>query len=127
LPSLCGRCNSRLASNSPRSLHFSPVAPSSCPLRGACRNRQVANGLTVGIGDSHSTRIRWQSDEMEGRECYRFPRPRYTRMLPLQQMKTPIWPYIAVVACLFILSLLAPHTWLRHGVPPPQPETAGPK
>ncbi len=40
-------------------------------------------------------------------------------------MKTPIWPYIAVVACLFVLSLLAPHVWLRHGAPARQPLSAG--
>src|SRR6185436_3707851 len=34
-------------------------------------------------------------------------------MLSRHSMKTPIWPYIAVVACLFVLSLLAPHAWLR--------------
>jgi hypothetical protein len=34
-------------------------------------------------------------------------------MLPRHSLKTPIWPYIAVVACLFVLSLLAPHAWLR--------------
>lgn len=28
-----------------------------------------------------------------------------------QPMKTPIWPYIAVVACLFVLSVLAPRAW----------------
>lgn len=33
-------------------------------------------------------------------------------------MKTPIWPYIAVVACLFVLSLLAPQAWLRPTLPP---------
>ena len=34
-------------------------------------------------------------------------------------MKTPIWPYIAVVACLFALSLLAPRAWLSSESPPP--------
>lgn len=40
-------------------------------------------------------------------------------------MKTPIWPYIAVVACLFALSLLAPRAWLSSESPPPLPLTLG--
>lgn len=38
-----------------------------------------------------------------------------------EHMKTPIWPYIAVVACLFVLSVLTPRAWLGHAVHAPPP------
>ncbi|MFT5522397.1 MAG: hypothetical protein ACI9G1_000048 [Pirellulaceae bacterium] len=40
-----------------------------------------------------------------------------------QGQRRPFWPYLCVVACLFILTIMAPKTWLRESPRPKTPVT----